>query len=256
MTEIPEHLLQRSRARRSALGLGGDAGDAPTAKPVPAASAAADKPAESAAAATPAAPAAPTAPAAPEPLAPYVEAAVKRKKVPFWVIPVLAALPIWALMYALTLDKPTGPAAGPLAEGPTVYGSCAGCHGPSGGGVGSFPKLSDGAVVKEFATAADHLYWVMEGTDGFKAAGIATYGTSNKPVGGAGNMPGWQSLTAEELISVVRYERETLSGEEMDEAKLQQSYDEILAMVQEKFPDRASEFEAAIAGWAGLPPDA
>ncbi|MCC6224845.1 MAG: hypothetical protein IT195_00385 [Microthrixaceae bacterium] len=256
MTEVPEHLLQRSRARRAALGLGGDAGEASATAPVAAAPEAAAAAAPAAAAPAAAVATAPAAPPPPTPVAPNVQAALSRKKIPFWVIPVLAALPIWALMYALTLDKPAGTAAGPLAEGPTVYGSCSGCHGPAGAGVGAFPKLSDGAVVKGFATVADQLYWVMEGTDGFKAAGIATYGTSNKAVGGAGNMPGWKSLTAEELISVVRYERETLSGEEMDEAKLQEAYDGVLAMVNEKFPARAAEFEAAIAGWAGLPPDA
>lgn len=255
MTEIPEHLLQRSRARRAALGLGGDAGDAPAATPAttaPTAAAATEAAAPAAAAA-----AAPTpAPAKPKPIPPYVAAATQRKKIPFWVIPVLAALPIWALMYALTLDKPAPKMAGPLSEGATTYGSCAGCHGPTGGGIGSFPKLSGGAVVEEFPNPADHLYWVMEGTAGFKTLGIATFGKSQKPVGGAGNMPGWQSLTAQQLIGVVRHERETLSGEKMDAATLQKEYADMLAMVKEKFPARASEFEDAINGWAGLPPTA
>lgn len=255
MTEIPEHLLQRSRARRAALGLGGDAGDAPAAAPATTTPKAA-APTEAAAPAAAPAPAPAPKPAKIEPRPPYVETALRRKKIPFWVIPVLAALPIWGLMYALTLDKPAPKTAGPLTEGATVYGSCAGCHGPTGGGVGSFPKLSGGAVVEEFPDAADHLYWVMEGTAGFKALGIATFGASNKPVGGAGNMPGWQSLTAQQLISVVRHERETLSGEQMDAAKLEAEYQAMLDMVKEKFPDRASEFEEAINGWAGLPPTA
>jgi mono/diheme cytochrome c family protein len=178
---------------------------------------------------------------------------MRRKKVPVFVIPVLVMLPIWALMYALTLDKPTPTTAGPLAEGATVYAKCAGCHGGTGGG-GVGPQLAGGAVLKQFPNVADHLYWVMEGSAGFKAAGIQTYGTQKKSVD-AGVMPGWSSLTAEELISVVRHERETLSGEKVDAAALKQQYDDIQKMVDAKFPDRSAEFKAAIAGWAALPPE-
>jgi mono/diheme cytochrome c family protein len=253
LTEVPEHLLQRSRARRAALGLGGDAGDAPAPAAAPARAAAAT-PAESAAAATPAAPVAPAAPPPPERIPPYVEAAVRRKRIPFWMIPVLTMLPIWALMYALTLDKPSATTAGPVLEGATVYSKCAGCHGGTGGG-GVGPQLSGGAVIKQFPNIADHLSWVMEGSEGFRKAGLKTFGTSKTSIDN-GVMPGWATLSAEDLIAVVRHERETLSGEKVDAASLKQQYDEILAMVKDKFPAREGEFKAAIDGWAGLPPDA
>jgi len=85
VTEVPEHLLKRSRDRKAALGGGGDSGgDAPAAS-TPAVSEStevAPKAAAPVAAATPA--------AAPEPVAPYVEAALKRKKIPFWAMPMLA----------------------------------------------------------------------------------------------------------------------------------------------------------------------
>ena len=55
----------------------------------------------------------------------------------------------------------------------------------------------------------------MLGSQGFRDAGIPTYGTNNKSID-AGVMPGWQTLPADELIAVVRHERETLSGEEGD----------------------------------------
>jgi len=186
-----------------------------------------------------------------EPVAPYIEAALNRKKIPFWAASVLALLPLWALVYGLTLDKPTAREAGPLAQGAITYSTCAACHGGTGGG-GVGPALNGGAVLKTFPKAADQLYWVLEGTAGFKGLGIPTYGATNKPVGGVGNMPGWQALTAKELIGVIRHEREVLSGEKFDP----KVYDEIQAMIDEKFPDKSAEFKAAIAEWKLLPADA
>jgi mono/diheme cytochrome c family protein len=193
------------------------------------------------------------APPPPERLAPYVEAAVTRKRIPMFVIPVLVMLPIWALMYALTLDKPSPRQAGPLVEGAVVYSKCAGCHGGTGGG-GVGPALSGGAVVEQFPDAADHLHWVMLGSAGFKAAGLDTYGTKNVSVD-AGVMPGWEALTAEELVAVVRHERETLSGEELDAEGLKAEYESMQAMIEKEFPDRAPEFKAVFDEWANLPPD-
>jgi mono/diheme cytochrome c family protein len=250
LTEVPEHLLQRSRARRAALGLGGDAGDAPAA--APAATPATTEASAAPVAATPAAPAAPVAPPPPERIAPYVEAATSRKKIPYFVIPVLVMLPIWALMYALTLDKPSPREAGPLTEGATVFASCAACHGGTGGG-GVGPALSGGAVIEQFPEAADQLHWVMEGSEGFKALGIETYGTSKNPI--KGGMPGWKSLTAEQLIAVIRHERETLSGEEVDAESLKKEYEGIMEMVRKNYPDREDEFQAVVDEWADLPPD-
>lgn len=253
MTEVPEHLLQRSRDRRSALGLGG--GDiAAAAAPKPAAEVAvADSGAAPAASAASAAPA-PATQAAPEtkaePVAPYVEAGMRRKKIPVWAMPVLAALPIWAIIYAGTLDKETPKQQGPLALGTEVYTAkgCAGCHGGSGGGA-SGPALTN--LSADFPNPADQLFWVMEGSDGFKAKGLATYSEAQKPV--KGGMPGWATtLTAEELIGVVRHEREAFSGEKFDAA----TYDKMLEMIAKEFPDRQAEFKEAIDAFKLLPSDA
>src|SRR5437868_2245305 len=105
MTEIPEHLLARSRARRAAAGLGGDAAPATGGEVEVAASA---TPAE-ASAATPATQpaAAPPAPPPPPPVPPYVRAYEERRKIPYWVMPVLVSLPLWLFIYANTLVKPS-----------------------------------------------------------------------------------------------------------------------------------------------------
>src|SRR5690606_40008221 len=124
--------------------------------------------------------------------------------------------------------------------------------GASGGGSGAIPALNEGKVLETFPEASEHLRWVIEGTNGFTALGFDTYGATNTPVGSNGVMPGWASLSAEELIAVVRYERERLSGGTFDPAE----YEEIQAMIDEFYPDRSAEFEAAIAEWADLPADA
>src|SRR3546814_19422185 len=79
----------------------------------------------------PAHPAPATAEVAPAP-SPMVEAHRNRRKIPFWAMPVLAALPLWAYVYTGTLSPP------PAGEGPEVLGAelfagsgCVGCHGRS-----------------------------------------------------------------------------------------------------------------------------
>ena len=108
MTEVPEHLLARSRERRAALGLGGEGGAAPEA-----ASAAPDAGGSEVEKAAPVAPAkvaastpAVATPKEPEPVPPYVEAAIRRKRVPYWAMPVIAFLPIWGVLYAQSLTPP------------------------------------------------------------------------------------------------------------------------------------------------------
>ena len=140
MTEIPEHLLERSRARRAALGLGGD--DAAPAKA--AATAGADAPAAgSAKAPAKAAAAAIGAVKKPEVVhSPEVRAANARKRIPWWAAPVLLFLPLWSFLYVQTLEKPKAKAEGALAEGALVYAKCAGCHGATGGGNGAIPGFT------------------------------------------------------------------------------------------------------------------
>src|SRR5688572_6187528 len=97
LTDIPEHLLRRSRERREALGLSTGEGGAP---PPARDEGGADEGGEAAGAAVPVEPE--PAPA-PEPMPPYVVAAVSRQKIPWWALPVLAALPLWAIIYAGTM---------------------------------------------------------------------------------------------------------------------------------------------------------
>ncbi len=203
MTEIPEHLLQRSRDRRAALGGGGDDSPAAAGAAAPAVAAAASAPAVKAQAAV----ATVAKPAPPPP--PHVQAALRRKKVPLWAMPVLLGLPIWAYAYVGTLERPPQAAAGLLAVGEETYSRCASCHGGTGGG-GTGPAFTDGAVVETFPNLLEHVEWVIKGSDGW---GRPTYGSQAQPL--EGGMPGWAvGLTQEELLGVVLYERVELGGDE------------------------------------------
>lgn len=226
MTEVPEHLLRRSKERRAALGLGPEPSDADAApaggEAAPAGDAApAAAPAEAAPAKAPVpVPAEPDPP--PPPPAPYVVAAERRKRIPMWALPVLLALPLWGLIYATTLEPQTDAASDPVTAGAAIYSSrCASCHGANGGG-GVGPQLSDGMVLETFADPADQAEWVSLGSEGFLEEG--TYGDTAKPVNGG--MPGFGgTLTPEELVAVVAHERVTLGGEEYDPLV----YEELLA---------------------------
>src|SRR3954447_2191631 len=145
MTDVPDHLLRRSRERREALGLDAGAGgegtgstpaEAPAAAPggasVPATTAAAEVAAPAAAAATPA----PVAVDEPVPEPAYIRLGRKqRSKNPIWVMPVLIALPLWAYFYAFAFSPPKkeGPV-DPKVLGAQVYrtAGCSGCHGAAG----------------------------------------------------------------------------------------------------------------------------
>ena len=220
MTEIPEHLLKRSRERRAALGLGG--GETPasapaegaaeeaepaTSAPVPAAAAA--TPAEAPAAAVEEAKAAP-----PKPESAYIQAAKSRKRIPYWAMPVLAALPIWGYVYVRTLEPPPTGETDPLVLGTEAFvAKCASCHGASGQGV-SAPAFVDGAVVQTWPDWRDHVMWVKLGTDGWPGA---TYGANEKPVGGGGTMPAFGGqLDDQQIAQIVLHERE-LAGEDVSE---------------------------------------
>ncbi|HET7846132.1 MAG TPA: c-type cytochrome, partial [Acidimicrobiia bacterium] len=106
-----------------------------------------------------------------------------------------------------------------LALGERVYNgegaTCAGCHGAQGGG-GAGPALT--GVLTTFGVCADHLEWVRLGTRGFQAAGRATYGDTNKPVAGFGEMPAHTSLSEEQLAAVVVFERVRFGGASPDQA--------------------------------------
>jgi mono/diheme cytochrome c family protein len=124
-------------------------------------------------------------------------------------MPVLVFLPIWAAIFAFTLEPPSRGANDPLTLGKALFdGNCATCHGNQGeGGVG--PELNNGAVLKTFPDYKDHIKWVTLGSAKWPDP---TYGAQNKPV--KGGMPSWgDQLSADQITLVVRYEREVLSGE-------------------------------------------
>jgi mono/diheme cytochrome c family protein len=210
LTEIPEHLLKRSRERRSAMGLsGGDEGAADAAAPVPASDeTAAEGTAVEAAPAAAAAVVDPEAPKPPEPLPPYIEAYHRRRRIPFWAMPVLAALPLWAYVFQGTLEPPPAGESDPLVLGQKLFtANCASCHGAKGGG-GVGPSFQNGAVIATWPDFNDHLEWVHLGDAGWPGD---TYGAQDKPKGSG--MPSFAGkLSDEEIALIVRYEREELAG--------------------------------------------
>ena len=223
MTEIPEHLLKRSRERRSAIG--GEAGDDAAATPAttaPAAGGPASAPAVRAAAAP-----ATVAPKveAPKPVPPYLAAAQSRKKIPIWAMPVLAALPLWAFLYVNAMTRQPRKITGPLAQGAQVYvsGACVSCHGSGGeGGVGR--KLSEGEVLKTFPNIEDQIRFVYNGNKGYygkpygdpnRAGGPHIAGNGGQYVSGAMPAQGAAAggaLTDVQILAVLCEERYTLSG--------------------------------------------
>jgi mono/diheme cytochrome c family protein len=208
VTEIPEHLLKRSRDKRSAIG-GGAPEEAASSAPAKAAAPAAAAPAR-AEAPKPVAP-------APTPDPPYVRAAKERRKIPFWAMLPLSVLPLWAWMYVRSVQDHPEKVEGPRAAGAATYASCSGCHGGDGGG-GAGRQLSNEESLKTFPAIEDQLRWMVFGTEKYKAAGIAIYGNPDRE-GGAHNtgsygiMPGWgDQLTPAEILAVTCYVRYDLSG--------------------------------------------
>ena len=208
MAELPEHLLERSRLARERLT--GAAGEAPAQ--------AAEITPVAAAATVVAATAAPVAviEAPPEPTKPWVQNSLNRKKIPWWIAPVLLFLPVWMGIYFGTLERPAVQAEGVLSTGGQIYeSSCAGCHGATGGG-GSGPQLNDGEVLATFTSWEDQVAWVVNGSP---AAGIP-YGDADRPGGqresaGAGKMPAFNSsLEADQILAVVMYERVQHGGQD------------------------------------------
>jgi mono/diheme cytochrome c family protein len=228
VTEIPEHLLKRSRERRSAIGKGDDApaasgGDegssgstpATTASSTPATTAPATPAATGPAPRTPAP--APAAPPPPEPDPVYVTAAKTRRKIPFWAMATLSLMPVWAFMYVRAVTESPEEAEGPLGLGAEIYSSCASCHGAAGGG-GVGYAFSGGEVLESYPSIEDQIRYVYYGTEGYNAAGIQVPGNPDREggahaTGALGVMPAFGGqLTQYEIIAVVCHERYTLGG--------------------------------------------
>ena len=255
MTEIPEHLLKRSRERKAEL-----SGETP----------AADAPSESAAvepaAAAPAVAASvPVPDVAPEPeppvrVAPYVEAAQKRKKMPFWIVPVLLTLPVWGAMYVGTLERVPQGLTGLLGEGEVLYveAGCSGCHGAEGGG-GIGPALADGEVHATFTSLEDQVVWIAKGSALIGTGNTYSSADSPRPRIVAGQMPGYglesaNPLTAEELIAVTIYERTQFEPGEagVRDLLLAATLDELLESGELELPgevEGATLTAADVTGW-------
>lgn len=215
MTEVPEHLLARSRERRAALGLSGGSAPEPSGE-APAAPA----PSSSAPATTaPAAPAPVAAAAAPpavveeaKPVPAYLTPEARQRRIPVWVMPVLAVLPFWGILYVGAFgDRTKKEALTGAALGAQVYRAqgCSSCHGGSGeGGVG--PAVAGGEAALTFPDEADHVSWIKTGSAPFRGQ---PYGAPDRPGGqrtATGGMPAFSSLSDAEVEAVVLYEREEL----------------------------------------------
>ena len=217
MADIPPHLLERSKARRSALG-GGEVSDGGSSAPPPAAaSAPGSGVAVAAASEAPVAPR-PTGGAAKAPVAsPPTPAAPARPKIPLFALPVLLLLPLWALFYAGNFIKDVGNVETPEKIGARLYSTnCASCHnangsGTEGGGIGR--PLWNGEAELTFKTDAAQVAFVRLGSD---ACIGKSWGDPNRPGGkhiGKGKMPGgWSAISDAELGHLIAYERNNLSG--------------------------------------------
>ena len=195
-------------------------------------------------------------PALPDPVAPWVEAANTRQKIPYWAIPVLALLPIWGAVYMLTLDTPTPTELGPLEAGAEVYGvSCSACHGAGGAGVGQNPALTGAEnVTKVWEKPANQIVWVALGSAGYKSLGNENYGDGAiiRPIGGG--MSAWGgSLTADEMMEVILHERVVFGEEEFDIEKWKDGFEEILSASLP--PDLVAGYTAVLEEWEANPPE-
>jgi len=229
VTEIPEHLLKRSRERRSALGLGDEgastesSGDAPApASTTPATvESASATPAPSGPAPRAAVAAGGDAPAEPAMVHPTVVAAKRRRKIPFWAMAALSLMPVWAFMYARALTQTAEVSAGPVGIGAEIYGNCSSCHGGAGGG-GVGYAFTGGEILKSYPNIEDMIRYVYFGTSPYQVAGIEVPGDPNREggphtTGALGGMPGFGAtvgggLSDAELLAVVCHERYTLGG--------------------------------------------
>lgn len=107
-----------------------------------------------------------------------------------------------------------------IAMGEAIYNgsevsgvNCSGCHGADGGGIATFPALT--GALTTFGSCSDHLVWVTSGSAGFQADGNNTYGDIDKPINGG--MPGFSSLSDEQLAAVASFERVRFGGGNPDD---------------------------------------
>ncbi len=242
MTEIPEHLLKRSRAAKGKSD--GDSGS--TSSEAGAAGASENAPVAASNAPAASGPAGLTAtegtvvfpnldpePEAPKPEPAYVTASKARNRIPVWALPVVAALPIWAMSYAGTMQQPE--VEDPVfVDSAAVYveAGCSGCHGGAGGG-GVGYQLSEGEVLTTFPKVIDQMVHVARGS---AAIDGQAYGADDRRVAGesGAQMPAQLgTMSRHDLELVIFHERAVLSGEDQD----QPGYQEWMEHMREHTPE-------------------
>lgn len=135
-------------------------------------------------------------------------------RVPFWAVPVLVAVPVWAWVYVGTLS-PAEPSASATIGADVYAAQCAACHGSEGQG-GTGPAFGDGAVFETWPSFEDHIEWVQLGGAAWAEQHGPTYGANESAVNGSA-MPAFGTrLTDLELVAVVLYERTVLAGTNPD----------------------------------------
>lgn len=147
-----------------------------------------------------------------------IEVAKRRKRIPLWAVPIFPALLVWGIIYVNGVSNPPAAANTPDAIGAQIYGqSCGTCHGASGGG-GSGPAFAGGDLLKVFPTWEEQVKWVNIGKANWTAeTGSTTFGATKKPL--AALMPGFgplgdnHTMSCEDIVMVVRYERQHFAGE-------------------------------------------
>lgn len=220
MAEVPPHLLERSRARRSALGLAG--GDAPATSATPAAPSPA---AASGAAVVPVGAASPEAAAPSRALVPDAPAAPTpppeppRPRIPSWMLPVLVGLPVWVFGYVGMFAVQTSATVTPEVLGARTYvAQCASCHlsngaGSDSGGVGR--PLYNGEAEKTFPKVEDQIAFIKHGS----CVKDQPYGDPKREGGQriaqeTALMPSFAAtLSDAQIQAVVLYERTQLTAE-------------------------------------------
>ncbi len=214
MAEVPQRLLDMSKARRALL----------AGKPAPEASAPAAS-TEVAVAASAAAPVAKAAPAgggtgavsSPYPVIPASPLAPKGFRfAKMGSVFLLTATPIWALFMFSAWAKPQIKGDTPPKAGAALYAlNCAGCHnangsGTEGGGIGR--PLWNKNAEKTFPDPAAQLAYIWRGSceKGVPYGDPAREGGQHAAKGGMPAFAG--SLSATQLAYIVAYERSSLSG--------------------------------------------
>lgn len=153
-----------------------------------------------------------------------VEAAQRRKRIPLWAVPIFPALLVWGIIYLNGVTNPPPPSNTPDSLGAQVYAKCASCHGAGGEGTGTAPAFAGGDLLKVFPKWEDQVKWVNVGSGNWTAeTGSKTFGDTKKPIDPNKTMPGFgplgsdKSLSCEDIVLVVRYEREHFAGAQPDD---------------------------------------